>query len=447
MKSTSKLRLLAATIFGALGYATMAPWIGAPWIGSEAPSQEQTSGSLFASIAEAQRPAETRPPAAESRRGTYDRRSTYQDVRPYGQGGGRSDDRLRRDDRRQGGYANAPRRQDANPIPLDLTPEEQANIRVYEVANHSVVNITTSTVQYDRFWMVAQEGHGSGSGSVIDKQGHILTNNHVIDNAQGIQVTLASGETYEAELVGSDEAYDMAVIKIDAPEEELFPIELGRSNNLRVGQRAYALGNPFGLEGTLTTGIISSLNRALPSRQGDVPMTGMIQTDAAMNPGNSGGPLLDTSARMVGMNVAIATKTGQNTGVGFAIPVDRVRRTLSDLIEHGKIIRAYHGIVTLMETPNGLKIVRLSNGGPAEEAGLKGFRIIKRQRRQGNVIFIETVPDKDSADHIIAIDGRPVRSHTDFLDIMDRHKPGDEVQITILRQGRSMDVSLTLGAA
>ncbi|MEM6330392.1 MAG: trypsin-like peptidase domain-containing protein, partial [Planctomycetota bacterium] len=231
------------------------------------------------------------------------------------------------------------------------SPEELTNIRVYATANPGVVNITTSTVQYDRMFGLPIQGEGSGSGSVLDKQGHILTNNHVIEDAQQITVTLASGANYRAELVGADAEYDMAVIKIDAPPEELTPIKLGSSDSLRVGQKAYAVGNPFGLEGTLTIGIISSLNRSVPSRAAGRAMTGMIQTDAAMNPGNSGGPLLNGAAEMIGMNVAIASKIGQNSGVGFAIPVSRVRRFLPELIEHGKVIRAYHGIVTLVETP------------------------------------------------------------------------------------------------
>ncbi len=291
------------------------------------------------------------------------------------------------------------------------------------------------------------EGQGSGSGSVLDKQGHILTNNHVIEDAQEIQVTLASGANYRARLVGADAEYDMAVVKIEAPPEELFPIQLGRSNNLRVGQKAYAVGNPFGLEGTLTIGIVSSLNRSVPSRAAGRAMTGMIQTDAAMNPGNSGGPLLNGAAEMIGMNVAIASKIGQNSGVAFAIPVDRIRRFLPEIIRHGKVIRAYHGIVTLMETPGGLRVAKLSRGGPAEQAGLRGFRIVRRERRRGPILYTETSIDRDYADTIVAIGGTAISTHTEFLEIMDRYKPGDKVMVTILRQGQRQQVQLTLGAA
>jgi len=332
------------------------------------------------------------------------------------------------------------------PAGAALTPEELANIRVYEVANRGVVNITTSTVQYDRMFGLPVGGQGSGSGSVLDKQGHILTNSHVIEGAQKIEVTLASGVSYSAKLIGRDNEYDMAVLKIDAPAGELFPIRLGTSDALRVGQKAYAVGNPFGLEGTLTIGIISSLNRSVPSRVSNRGMTGMIQTDAAMNPGNSGGPLLNSRAEMVGMNVAIASKIGQNSGVGFAIPVNRIRRFLPELLEHGKVIRAYHGIVTLLETPAGLKIAKLSRGGPAEQAGLRGFRVIRREQRRGPILYTDTRIDRDYADTILSIDGQPVKTHTEFLDIMDRHQPGDQVNFTILRDGKQQQASVKLGA-
>src|SRR5262249_19800599 len=182
------------------------------------------------------------------------------------------------------------------------------------------------------FPMISAQAEGSGSGSIIDKNGHVLTNYHVVEDAQDIQVTLFNGKPYAATLVGYDAGHDIAILKIDAPAEVLFPITFGMSQNLKVGQRVYALGNPFGLERTMTTGIISNLNRTLPSRVEGLDMQSIIQTDAALNPGNSGGPLLDTSGRMIGMNVAIATKSGQNAGLGFAIPVSRIARFIPDLI-------------------------------------------------------------------------------------------------------------------
>lgn len=327
------------------------------------------------------------------------------------------------------------------------TPEELANIRVYELASNSVVNITTSTVQYDRLRMLPIPGQGSGSGSILDKQGHILTNAHVIDGAREVEVTLADGSIHEASLVGADTEYDIAVLKINAPPENLVPIRLGRSDSLKVGQRAYLVGNPFGLAGTLTTGIVSSLDRSLPSQVADREMTSIIQTDAAMNPGNSGGPMLDSSARMIGMNVAIASRSGQSSGVGFAIPVDRIRRFLPDLIEHGKIVRPYHGIVSVMETKRGLRILKLSDGGPAERAGLRGFRIVQRQVPQAFGLVSQQVVDRDSADLLVAIDGKKLENSTDFLEIMESHKPGDTVTLTVLRNGAPQQIKLTLGAA
>ncbi|MCA9239791.1 MAG: trypsin-like peptidase domain-containing protein [Planctomycetales bacterium] len=331
--------------------------------------------------------------------------------------------------------------------PASLTPDELANIRVYETANAGVVNITTSTVEVDPLFGVRQLGQGAGSGSIIDKNGHILTNNHVIEDARDIQVTLSNGETYEAELIGADAEYDIAVIKIDAPADRLVPVQMGRSDNLRVGQKAYAVGNPFGLEGTLTTGIISSLNRSIPSRLTGRTMTSMIQTDAAMNPGNSGGPLLDSHARMIGVNVAIASKTGQNTGVGFAIPVNRVKRFLPDLVQRGHVVRADHGIIELAETNRGLRIARTRPNGPAERAGLRGFRVVQTEHRQGPIRYINTRIDRDYADGILAIDDQPVSTVEEFVAVMDKHSPGDSVTITILRDGQRQTVNVVLGEA
>ena len=234
-----------------------------------------------------------------------------------------------------------------------LSQDEQRNINVYETANRSVVNIDTKTVSVDPF-MMQHEAEGAGSGAVLDREGHIITNYHVIDGAQQISVTLASNDVYPAELIGGDKEHDIAVLKINAPAEVLFPINLGASEQLRVGQRVYAVGNPFGWDGTMTTGIVSSLNRNLPSRVDGRQMKSLIQTDAAMNPGNSGGPLLDGNARMVGMCVAIASRTGQNTGIGFAIPIDRIKSIVPELIANGRIVRADIGIINVMETKDGL---------------------------------------------------------------------------------------------
>ncbi len=333
-----------------------------------------------------------------------------------------------------------------SPAALELTPEERTSVLVYEQSNPSVVNISTKTVQIDHFFMLQREAEGLGSGTILDKSGRIITNFHVVENANSIQVTLSSNNTYTATLVGYDREQDIAVLEIDAPPEELVPIAMGRSDNLRVGQRVYVLGNPFSWDGTLTTGIISSLNRNLPSRVRSRVMQSVIQTDAAMNPGNSGGPLLDSGSRMIGMCVAIATKTGQNSGVGFAIPIDRIKRIVPELIEHGRVVRADIGITHVMETETGLVIARLAPGGPADRAGLEGFRRVVQRRRQGPVIIENETIDRSHADRILAVDGEPMRSGVQFRDKIWEYRPGDVIQITILREGRQMDVPVTLGS-
>ncbi len=328
----------------------------------------------------------------------------------------------------------------------EYTAEERSNIRVYQLANPSVVSITTSMVRYDRIFglPIEGQGEGAGSGAVIDKQGHIITNNHVIEDADDITVTFANNNTYKAVVVGKDAEYDIAVLKVQAPQSELQPIKFGQSDELLVGQKAYVLGNPFGLGGSLTTGIISSLSRSLPSRVDGRAMTGMIQTDAAMNPGNSGGPLLSSEAEMIGMCIAIRSSVGQNSGVGFAIPINRVQRFLPELIKHGKVLRAYHGIVSVSETQNGLRIAKVSAGSPAEAAGLRGVREVMKTYRRGAVIYREVSMDHDYADFIIAIDGNEIRNHQDFIRVMDSYKPNDRVTILIERDGRRIEVPMKL---
>jgi len=330
-------------------------------------------------------------------------------------------------------------------LPAHLSPDERTNIAVYDHANRSVVHINTRSVHVDTFFRIAAPAEGSGSGSVLDHQGHILTNYHVVEGAQSIQVTLASGNSYEAGLIGKDEINDVAVLKIDAPREELFPIEWGRSSDLRVGQKVYALGNPFGLERTLTTGVISSLNRTLPSRMNRRLMKSIIQVDAAMNPGNSGGPLLDTQGRVIGMNTAIASKTGQNTGVGFAIPVNRIRRIVPDLIQFGRVSRPYIGIESVMQTDEGLLVAAVEPGSPADQAGIQGFRIVRRTRRQGGFVYEARTIDRSTADLIVAIEGQPVRTLDDLLSRIEEHKPGEEVSLSIVREGKRQRVTVRLG--
>jgi S1-C subfamily serine protease len=326
---------------------------------------------------------------------------------------------------------------------LELTPEERVNIAVYEKANRSVVNITTKTHK-EALLVFDLPMEGSGSGSVLNRHGFILTNFHVIDGAQQIKVALHTGNSYDAEVVGKDPLNDIAVLKIDAPPDDLEPVELGDSSRLRVGQHIFAIGNPFGLERTLTRGIISSLNRSLPGRGGRT-MRSIIQLDAALNRGNSGGPLLDSRGRLIGMNTAIASSTGENTGVGFAIPVNTIRRVVTQLIETGKVVRPDLGINKVYQSDEGLVIATLSPGGPAERAGLRGFRVVTSKKSRGPFSYEEKTIDRNSADRIVAIDGQKVKSADDLLNIIEGHRPGDEVVVGIVRQGQEFAVRVLLG--
>jgi len=329
-----------------------------------------------------------------------------------------------------------------------LTPEEVTNIRVYEATNRGVVNINTKFEASDRFFFFSVPGQGAGSGSVIDKQGHVLTNYHVVEDADQIQVTLSSGYVdKDAELIGYDAENDIAILKVDAPADQLYPISFGHSGNLQVGQRVYALGNPFGFEGTITTGIISNLNRTLPSRVRDRELQSIIQTDAALNPGNSGGPLLDTSGRMIGMNVAIASKSQQNAGIGFAIPINRIARYVPELIRNGRIIRPDLGIVSVRETDRGLQIIDMNEAGPAARAGLRGQRVMRRQVRRGPFVEIKLTKDLSQTDFILEVDGEPVETGDALIEKIESHRPGDAINLTILRDGQRQRVNVTLGAS
>jgi S1-C subfamily serine protease len=326
----------------------------------------------------------------------------------------------------------------------DWTAEERRNIEVYERSNRSVVNIMTRTVRPDFLFRI-EVAEGSGSGSVLDEQGHILTNLHVIDGAELIRVTLHTGETYEATLVGQDPLNDIAVLRIAAPPGDLVPVRLGNAARLRVGQRIYAIGNPFGLERTLTTGIISSLNRTLPSRN-ERRMRAIIQIDAALNRGNSGGPLLNSRGELIGMNTAIASSTGENTGVGFAIPVSTIRRVVPQLIASGRVIRPDSGILPV-QSDRGLLIGRLIPGGPGERAGLQGIRLTREQSQRGPFVYERTRIDQSQADVILAVDGASVQTRDDFLAEIESKRPGDQVTLRINRQGQTIDVLLRLDAS
>jgi S1-C subfamily serine protease len=324
-------------------------------------------------------------------------------------------------------------------VPPELSPEEQDNVRVYRQINRSVVNITTRGVPADDFLLFSVPRDGSGSGSVLDKKGHILTNYHVVENARQIVVNLFDGSTYPARLIGDDPNNDLAVLQIEAPPDKLIPMAWGDSGKLLVGMRVFAIGNPFGLERTLTTGIVSSLNRTLRTENNRI-IRGIVQTDAAINPGNSGGPLLNRRGEMIGINTAIVSRAGQHSGVGLAIPSNTARRVVDELIRHGRIIRPDIGITFVYEVTGGLLVARLDPEGPAAQAGLRGPQPVE-VRRFG---FVMRGLDRSKADLIVAVDGKRVRTLDDLLSYVEGKKPGQQVTLQIIREGQKLDVPVTL---
>ena len=323
----------------------------------------------------------------------------------------------------------------------ELQPNERVSIQVYERCNKSVVNIDTQKT-YNFFLLGQVDEPGAGSGIVLDKEGHILTNRHVIAHVDTATVTLFDGESYEAKLVGDDVITDLAVIRIDAPREVLFPItpeNFGDSSKLLVGQQIFAIGNPFGLERTLTGGLISSLNRSLPSQKEGRRIRGLIQTDAAINPGNSGGALLDTQGRLIGINTAIASKSGGSHGVGFAIPSRTILRIVPQLLRNGKVIRGETGIDGVRELPDGkgLLVLQLADKGPAEKAKLRGPKMTRT--RAGML-----QPDVSTADIITAVDGTPVKKVDDFTAVIDERIPGDLIVLDVVRERKNLKITITL---
>lgn len=320
-----------------------------------------------------------------------------------------------------------------------LRVEEQSNIRIFELAAPSVVFITTkSKGWYLRRWNVQEVPQGSGSGFIWDKRGHIVTNYHVIQGANSFEVVLNDQSSYEAKLVGVYADKDLAVLRIKAPAHALTPIPVGTTDELKVGQHVLAIGNPFGLDHTLTTGVVSALDRTLESVT-QRKIDGVIQTDAAINPGNSGGPLLDSAGRLMGVNTQIYSTSGSSAGIGFAIPVDTVNEVVPQLIRYGKIYRPGLGInphpknARLMRYLGlkGLLINKIAPGSTAETAGLRGIRY----RRNGSPVL---------GDIITALGDRPVESLQDLSDILDTHKVGDKVTLHLIRDNRLIQVQVTL---
>jgi S1-C subfamily serine protease len=322
--------------------------------------------------------------------------------------------------------------------------EEQNNISVYRKNVESVVNITSRAVTFDFFYGLVP-AEGQGSGFIIDKDGHILTNYHVIADARQVEVTLHNRKKFRATVIGTDRSHDLAVIQIKGA--ELTPMVLGDSHNLQVGQKVYAIGNPFGLSGTLTSGIVSSI-RQVQEPEGTT-IDEAIQTDAAINPGNSGGPLLNWRGEVIGINTMIASNSGQSAGIGFAIPINTAKAVLNDLVTLGRVRRPALGVRTIPVSPelaeqmglaadNGLLIEQVVPGGAADRAGLHGG---SEQAYLGNYPIIT------GGDLIVAIDGQDVQDQQTLSQVMNNHRAGDTVHITIYRGKKKVDVTVTLGEA
>ena len=325
-----------------------------------------------------------------------------------------------------------------------LDGEEQNNISVYKRNIPSVVNVTSRAMTFDFFYgLVPQEGQGSGF--VIDKEGHILTNYHVVADARQVEVTLHNRKKYKATVVGSDPSHDLAVIQIKAP--DLVPAVLGDSRNLQVGQKVYAIGNPFGLAGTMTRGIVSSIR---PVREPNgATIDEAIQTDAAINPGNSGGPLMNWHGEVIGINTMILSNVGQNAGIGFAIPINTAKAVLNDLMTLGRVRRPALGVRTVPVSPEladqiglpvdyGLLIIGVASGSAADQAGL---------RAGTERAYLGNIPIMLGGDLIVAIDGEKIQDQDDLTQMMNNHRAGDSVKVTIYRGKRKMEVNVSLGEA
>jgi S1-C subfamily serine protease len=325
----------------------------------------------------------------------------------------------------------------------ELDPDERNNVRVYAAANKSVVNITSEAEVAGFFG--DETSTGTGSGFVIDKQGHVLTNYHVIQAANSarvsVRVTLFDGSAHEARVIGADASNDVAVLLIRVPADTLYPLVLGDSANILVGQKILALGNPFGLERTLTSGIISSLDRSLKAKNGRM-IKGIIQTDAAINPGNSGGPLLNSKGQVIGMNTAIVSQVGQSAGISFAVPINAVSRILPQLIANGRVIRADLGITRVYASGRGLLVVALVEGGPADQAGILPIRVKVEQIAPG---IVRRMLDPDSADLIVAIEHKRVRTVEELLTEVEKHRPREAIRVTVIRDGELVDITVRLG--
>lgn len=322
---------------------------------------------------------------------------------------------------------------------VDLGNDELENISIFERATKSVVFITNTAIRRDIWSLNTFEvPQGSGTGIIWDKQGHIVTNFHVVYGADSIEVVLSDQSTHQAQVVGLDPDHDLAVLRIRTAKEQLIPINIGNSQGLRVGQKVLAIGNPFGLDHTLTTGVVSALDRTIKSMN-ERTIEGVIQTDAAINPGNSGGPLLDSSGRLIGINTQIVSPSGAYAGIGFAVPVNTITRVTPQLIKFGKLIRPGMGISLIPDSIaarwgiQGLIIAKVEPGSPGEKAGLQSAK----ETRLGRIQL---------GDIITKIDQEPVKVFDDLVRILDRHKIGDRITVEVQRKGKPRNVVVELQA-
>ena len=334
--------------------------------------------------------------------------------------------------RRPGGPAAEPRPVTARG---DLAAEEKATIELFSRSSPSVVYVT-SLARARSFFDVMEVPQGAGSGFIWDADGHVVTNFHVIANSSNVRVTLDDQSTYPARVVGVAPDKDLAVLRVSAPKEKLRPILVGTSRDLQVGQRVFAIGNPFGLDRTLTTGVVSALGRSIQSMT-NRKIGEVIQTDAAINPGNSGGPLLDSAGRLIGVNTQIASPSGGSAGIGFAIPVDTVNEVVPQIIQHGRVIRPQLGVV--LADPrlaqrlgvDGVLLMSVNEGSGAEKAGLRGTR----QDENGDILV---------GDVIVEVDGKPVHSYDDLATLLEKRKPGEKAKVKFLRGDRTLETDVLL---
>jgi len=326
-----------------------------------------------------------------------------------------------------------------------LTEDESINVRIYREVSPAVANVLTKATEYD-FFMEPVPVEGAGSGFVIDPRGYILTNYHVVEGAQSIEVVLGDQSRHAAKYIGADQRNDVALIKIDPKGKQLTTLKLGDSSTIQVGQKVLAIGNPFGFQSTLTTGVVSALGRTVQTSQ-TTAIEEAIQTDAAINRGNSGGPLINSHGEVIGINSAIYTPTGTTAGIGFAIPINTAKSIANDLIASGRVHRAYLGVQTLaisgglgealdLPVQEGLLVEVVTKGGPAATAGIHGGdRVVLAGMRRLNI----------GGDVIVGIDGQKVTNQFDVSLVLNHHRPGDSVNVTVYRGGKKMDIPVKLG--